>query len=260
MKISVIISCFNGAKYIKTAIDSFLQQDYEDKELVIIDGISTDDSHNIIEQYQKKYPKLIKWLKEKDSGISNSRNIALKHVSGDLIGFLGCDDILHKDFFSNLKYYLKINPDFDAVYFNNYHIGFNPSFNNAASKTVTKRNLIKYSPIASGEAFYYRKEIFDKFSFNENNRYCMDYEINLAIASNKKENKEKYNFYPVNITSVFNQNIGTNISNANSLHQRLETIKVQFKYAKGPIENIRILWRAKKLIIKNYKLFKKTII
>ncbi len=256
MKISIIISVFNGAKYLEEAITSFLIQNYAEKELVIIDAKSTDDSHKIISSYQKKFPKLIKWIKEYDYGISNSRNIALKHISGDIIGFLGCDDILHKNFLENAKYYIDLSPNFDVIYFNNYHIGCDYSFNDAASKDVTKRNLIKLSPIASGEAFYYKKAIFDKFQFNENNKYCMDYELNMAIVSNKKNNGKKHTFYPVNITAVFNQNTGENVSSANSLKQRIESVKVHFKYADTIIEKLRIFWRAKKLITKNINLFR----
>ncbi len=251
MKISVIITAFNAEKYIKKAIQSFLDQIYEDKELLIVDDISTDKTHEIIKHYQEKYPEYIRWIKQKDSGISHARNIALRHVTGDLIGFLGADDILHKDFFKEMQYYLEINPNFDVVYFNNYSIGRGRnSFDASASVRITKRNLIKKCPIGSGESFYYRKEIFNKFSFNESNRYCMDYELNMALAS------AKYSFYPVNITAVFNVNTGENISCANSIKQRLETINVQLKYAGCFAEKLKILWRGKKLLIKKKLLCK----
>lgn len=247
MKISVIISAFNGEKYIAAAIESFLMQNYENKELVIIDGISTDNTHEIISTYQQNFPKLIKWVQEKDSGISNSRNIALKHVTGDVIGFLGCDDLLHKDFFEEFAYYAAINPNFDVAYFNNYCVGLSNSFLNSAAIPVTKRNLIKHCPIGSGESFYYRKEIFKQHQFNEKNLYSMDYEFNMMLTASK----EKPLFFPINITAVFNQNIGSNLSNSNSLKQRLESVFVQFKYASNLKEKLRIIWRAKKLLLKN---------
>ncbi len=226
MKISVIITAFNVEKYIKRAIESFLDQIHENKELIIIDDISTDKTHEIIKFYQEKFPEYIKWIKEKDRGISHARNIALKHVTGDLVGFLGADDFLHKDFFKEMQYYLEMNPNFDVIYFNNYSIGRGRnSFDASALVPISKRNLIKKCPIGSGESFYYRREIFNKFWFNEQNKYCMDYELNMALVT------AKYSFYPVNITAVFNVNTGENISSANALKQRLETINVQLKYA-----------------------------
>lgn len=255
MKISVIITVFNGAKYLSKAIESFLEQEYQDKELLIIDDISTDGTHEIIQNYSKKFPQFIKWIKEKDSGISNARNIALKYVSGDVVGFLGTDDFFHKNFFSEMVYYAKINPDFDAMYFNSYCVGFSNGFDASSTIAVTKRNLIKRCPIGSGESFYYRREIFDQFQFNEKNRYCMDYELNMAIVSAHKVNKEKYRFFPVNISAVFNVDTRENISSFNSAKQRLETIVVQLKYAKNFKEKLQIFWRGRKLILKNYSKF-----
>ncbi|MBU6140116.1 MAG: glycosyltransferase [Proteobacteria bacterium] len=247
MKISVIITVFNGAKYLACAIESFLAQSYENKELVIVDGISTDGTHEIISAYQKKFPQTIKWIQEKDSGISNARNIALKHVTGDVIGFLGCDDFFHKNFFEEFFYYAALNPNFDVAYFNSYCIGFSNSFLSSATISITRRNLIKHCPIGSGESFYYRKKIFEEHKFNEKNLYSMDYELNMALASTKN-----YHFFPINIAAVFNQNIGTNQSSTNSIKQRLETVFVQLKYSKNLKEKIHVLWRAKKLLLKNF--------
>jgi glycosyltransferase involved in cell wall biosynthesis len=259
MKISVIITSFNAAKYLPSAIDSFLAQDYHDKELLIVDDISTDGTHEIISHYQEKFPQLIRWIKEKDSGISHARNIALKHAAGNLIGFLGADDFLHKDFFAKAKYYFEVNPNFDVIYFNSYSIGADNGFSNSAAINISSRNLIKYCPIGSGESFYYRREVFDSFKFNEKNRYSMDYELNMALASTKKSDGKKYAFYPVNVTAVFNVNTGENISSANSLKQRLETISVQLKYSKDMFAKLRIFWRGKKLIAKNFSKFQQIL-
>ncbi len=257
MKISVIITAFNAAKYLPKAVESFLAQDYADKELLIVDDISTDGTHEIISAYQQKFPQIIKWIKEKDSGISQARNIALKQATGDLIGFLGADDILHKNFFAEMEYYFRVNSDFDVIHFNSYCVGGSNGFDASANISVTVRNLIKSCPIGSGESFYYRREIFDAHKFNEKNRYSMDYELNMALASGRKANGQKYSFYPVNIVAVFNVHTGENISSASGAKQRLETIAVQLKYTKNLVERLRILWRGKKQILKNFEEFQK---
>lgn len=250
MKISVIITAFNAAKYLPKAIESFLEQGYENKELLILDDISTDGTHEIIQNYQAKFPQFIRWIKEKDSGISHARNIALKHVSGDVVGFLGADDFFHKNFFVEMAYYAKMNPSFDVIYCNSYCVGKANSFDASATIAMTKRNLIKHCPIGSGESFYYRRKIFDEIKFNEKNRYSMDYELNMALVSARK-----YLFYPLNIVAVFNGNNGENISSANGLKQRMETVAVQLKYTKNLKEKLQIFWRAKKIILKNHREF-----
>jgi len=254
MKISVILAIFNGQKYINHCINSFLQQEYEHKELIIIDGKSTDKTHEIIADYQKKYPKIIKWLQEKDTGISNARNIATKKVTGDIVGFLGVDDILHKDFFSQIVYYHSINQKYDAIYFDGYAISKENSFFRKSSDVVmTFRNLCKSPPIASGECFYYKKAIFDDFSFNENNKHTMDYEFNVDLAVNNKS------FFGVAIPAVFNISDGNNISTKMNKIQRLESIAVQMNYAKKSSEKLKIFLRRPKLIIKNWLKIKKII-
>lgn len=250
MKISLIITVFNGDKYLRKAIDSFLAQDCDDKELIILDGKSTDDSHKIIAEYQKSFPNLIKWINESDFGISHARNIALKHVTGDLVGFLGADDFLHQDFYAQLAYYTKVNPDFDALYFNSYTVGNTSSFDNSSQIRMTRRNLIKLCPIGSGESFYYRKAVFDDIKFNEKNRYSMDYQLNMAMVASGK-----YRFFPINITAVFNGSYGESISVVSSLKQRLETLAVQLKYSRNFKEKLGVLFRKKKLVLKNFKTF-----
>ena len=255
MKISLIITAFNAEKFLAKALDSFFEQKYADKELVIIDGISTDGTHQIIEDYQQKYPGFINWIKEKDSGISHARNIALKHVTGDVVGFLGADDFLHKNFYEEMAYYAGLNPSFDIIYCNSYTVGNVSGFDASAAIPFTKRNLIKKCPIGSGESFYYRREVFNDFQFNEKNRYSMDYELNMALVSSRKSNGKKYNFYPLNISGVFNCHTGENISSASAIKQRIETIKVQLKYSHSFLEKFRIFWRGKKLILRNFSLF-----
>ena len=257
MKISVIITTFNAAKFLTTAVESFLEQDYQNKELLILDDISTDGTHEIIASYVQKFPQLIRWIKEKDSGISHGRNIALKYVTGDMVGFLGADDFFHKNFFAEMAYYANCNPSFDVIYCNSYAVGASASFNASATIGMTKRNLIKHCPIGSGESFYYRRTIFDQVKFNEKNRYSMDYEFNMELLSSRRADGEKYQFFPVNITAVFNLHSGENISSANALKQRLETIVVQLRHSKNFIEKLRIFWRAKKLILKNNFEFRK---
>lgn len=257
MKISLIITVFNSVKYIEKAIESFLAQGYVNKELIILDAKSTDGSHAIIAKYAAQFPQLIKWIKEDDAGISHARNIALKQITGDLVGFLGADDILHKEFYEKMSYYTQINPNFDVIYFNSYAIGKASAFDASSQIMMTKRNLIKHCPVASGESFYYKKSVFDNFKFNENNFCSMDYELNMALLSARKNNGEKYSFFPVNIEAVFNGSFGDSISSSNSLKQRIETICVQLKYAKNISEKLSIILRKKKMIIRNLKQFLK---
>jgi glycosyltransferase involved in cell wall biosynthesis len=92
--ISVIVAVYNGAKTLQRCIDSVSGQTYLNKELIIIDGGSTDGTIEIIKSNQDK---IAYWKSEPDNGIYNAWNKALGHTTGDWICFLGSDDYLWKN-------------------------------------------------------------------------------------------------------------------------------------------------------------------
>jgi len=87
--ISVIIAVYNGAKTLQRCIDSVSNQTYSHKELIIIDGGSTDGTVDILKANSDK---ITYWKSEPDRGIFHAWNKALDQVQGDWICFLGSDD------------------------------------------------------------------------------------------------------------------------------------------------------------------------
>lgn len=92
MKISVITVCFNSEATIAYAIESFLAQDYSDKELVIVDGASTDRTLEIVASFKSP---LIRHYSEPDAGLFDAMNKGLRLFEGDAVGFLNSDDTFH---------------------------------------------------------------------------------------------------------------------------------------------------------------------
>jgi glycosyltransferase involved in cell wall biosynthesis len=92
--ISVIIPAFNSAKTIKRTIDSVLVQTLTDFELIIINDASTDNTLDIISQYQD--PRL-QILSYPHGGGNISRNRGLKHALGEYVSFLDADDMWESD-------------------------------------------------------------------------------------------------------------------------------------------------------------------
>lgn len=94
MKISVVTVAYNSAESIRQTIESFLRQRHSDKELVIVDGNSTDATVSIAESF--KAP-AIRVISEGDAGLYDAMNKGLRLFSGDAIGFLNSDDMFHSD-------------------------------------------------------------------------------------------------------------------------------------------------------------------
>ena len=88
--ISIIIASYNSADTLPACLNSVIEQTYPHKELIIIDGGSTDDTVEILASYESciQY-----WISESDDGIYHAWNKALDRVNGAWIVFLGCDDV-----------------------------------------------------------------------------------------------------------------------------------------------------------------------
>ena len=89
--VSVVLPCYNGARWISCTIESVLSQTYADFELVIINDGSTDLSEKIIAPYL--YDERVRYIYQKNRGFSAAINRGIKASSGSLIGFIGQDDL-----------------------------------------------------------------------------------------------------------------------------------------------------------------------
>lgn len=96
MKISVVTVCRNSAQTITHTLESFLDQNHPDKELVVVDGASTDRTLAIVQSYSNDTFKI---LSEPDRGLYDAMNKGLAFFAGDAVGFLNSDDRF-KDSFS----------------------------------------------------------------------------------------------------------------------------------------------------------------
>ena len=77
--VSIIISTLNSEKYLEKALKSSISQSYLNKEIILIDGLSTDNTESIIKKYSQK---IKYWKSESDTGIYNAWNKGLKVTSG----------------------------------------------------------------------------------------------------------------------------------------------------------------------------------
>lgn len=93
-KISIITITYNSSKHLEEAILSVINQSYQNKEYIIIDGASTDGTLDIINKYRDQIDYLVS---EPDKGISDAFNKGIRAATGDIIGICNADDQLALD-------------------------------------------------------------------------------------------------------------------------------------------------------------------
>lgn len=96
-KIDILLATYNGEKFVKEQIESILNQTYENFNLIISDDASTDNTLNILEEYEKKDTRIKVFKKEKNEGLINNFEFLLKNVTSDYFMFSDQDDIWKKD-------------------------------------------------------------------------------------------------------------------------------------------------------------------
>lgn len=99
--ISIIVPVYNAEKFLNECIESIINQDYSNWELILIDDGSTDSSGSICDEYVKSNKK-ISCYHQTNHGVSFSRNFGVKHSRGEWITFIDADDYVDRNYLSNL--------------------------------------------------------------------------------------------------------------------------------------------------------------
>ena len=169
-KISVIIVTYNAAETLQTCLDSIYRQSYPAIEIIIIDGASTDGTLRVLEEHTHH---IAYWKSEKDDGVYDAMNKALKYVTGDWVYFLGADDVLFDDF-SNFAYDLK---EQDAIYYSRVLTLGGPTI------AVNAYSFAKYG--ICHQAMIYPRSIFESRVFDNKYKISADYALNMSLFNNE---------------------------------------------------------------------------
>ncbi|MFA5421145.1 MAG: glycosyltransferase family 2 protein [Patescibacteria group bacterium] len=184
MKISIITPTYNSEKTISDTLDSVLSQEYKNVEHIIIDGLSSDNTLNIIREYQEESE--IRLISEKDSGIYDAMNKGVSLSSGDIVGILNSDDIYYsKDVLNKVVNIFKSDNSIDAVYGDLIYVD-----RNNIDKIVRTWKSGEYSESKLNwgwtiphPSLFVQKRVYDKLNciFNTKLSLAADYELILRL-------------------------------------------------------------------------------
>lgn len=193
-KITVIIPSYNRAHCIENSLDSVYKQSYKNYEIIVIDDGSTDKTEEVL----KKHKDRIRYIKQENKGLSETRNIGLKLASHDLIAFLDSDDVWLVDNLENHVNAILENKDIilnttNSIIFRE-HIGSETDLfeYNGCRKEYKQDQLLIQRPLIPYlkygllwmQSALVKKDAFIKAGpWKKNHKVWMDFDMAIRLAS-----------------------------------------------------------------------------
>jgi glycosyltransferase involved in cell wall biosynthesis len=117
--VSIIVTCFNQARYLQRSVTSVLSQTFTDLECIIVDDGSTDNTQEVAKQLMSLDSRISYFYKE-NGGVSSSRNFGFKQAQGTWIQFLDGDDWIHEDKIRFQLTYVTESQEEDTAFYTDY--------------------------------------------------------------------------------------------------------------------------------------------
>ena len=251
MKVSVITVTYNNANTLAHTMQSVLTQTYANIEYIVIDGGSTDNTLQVIEQYKPLFGERLIYVSEPDNGIYDAMNKGIKLSSGDVIGILNSDDF----FTSNNVIETLVSSfdnDIEAIYGDIHFV--NPNNLNKTTRYYSGKLfrpwLVKYGCMPPHPSFYVRKSIYERFgNYNTNYKIASDFELiaRLCYIHNIKTRYISVDMVTMRMGGISTKDSKTrllilkeSIEACKQLGIKTNALKVSCKYFIKSFENIFI--------------------
>ena len=186
-KYSIIIPVYNAEKTLERCISSLVKQNCNEAEIILINDGSTDASDDLCIQFAKKYP-WIKYIYQKNMGVSAARNRGIAEASGQYILFVDSDDYVTDNYFCEINKLLRLH-DTDLIIFSRYdckaekvfETRYQPFFSVTSDELIKKLSDLICRKIINGPVTkIYKKSIIDE--------YRVKFPVGVSIAEDRAFN------------------------------------------------------------------------
>lgn len=191
--ISVIVPIYNSEKFLKKCIDSLINQNTDNYEIILINDGSTDDSDIICNEYLSKH-NMISYYKKENTGVSNTRNFGILKSKGRYVTFVDSDDYVDSNYIYSAKKLIK--KGYELIVFNHAIVNKNKVNNiifkkNSCDITYPKyinEYFRNYNLSTACKMFYKKQTIIDNnIFFNEDISYGEDMMFSITFYLNSKK-------------------------------------------------------------------------
>lgn len=183
--VSICIPSYNHGDYIYAALESVVNQEYSNFEIIVVDDCSTDHTVSEIERFAQKYP--VVFVKQKENqGPSITSNKAFNLTKGEFVALLGSDDLMLPGRISAQVKYLLNNPDCVAVLTDIQCVGVTGELTEYSAAVESQFNqpiynlrkqLLVGNFLNAPSAMIRRKDLVEVNSYSPLLRYVQDYEL-----------------------------------------------------------------------------------
>ncbi|CAN5350548.1 glycosyltransferase family 2 protein [soil metagenome] len=177
MKVSIITVTYNSEKYLEDCLQSVRMQDYDNIEHIVVDGMSTDRTMDIVKKHNGS---ITKWISEKDKGMYDAINKGMKMATGDIVGILNSDDMLASpDVITKIARCFQ-NKKIDSIYGDLVYV--EPTDTTRILRTWKghpyKRARFSFGWMPAHPTFYIRRELIARYGEYENHYHtAADFEF-----------------------------------------------------------------------------------
>ncbi len=180
-KISIIVPTYNQGNLIKEALDSIFAQNYPNFEVIVIDGQSTDCTHEIVSEYSNRDNFI--WISEHDKGQSNAINKGMRLANGEIVSWLNSDDILYDGALCQVGKAFFSNPEISLIYGCGAKIDYFGKIIKEIPYQPFHNGFFKNALTVLQPSVFFKYEIFNKVNgIDEDLQYAMDWDLFLKIS------------------------------------------------------------------------------
>ena len=184
MKFSIITATYNSSRTLTDTLESVLAQTYHDLEYIIVDGLSTDGTMDIVRAYEPRFEGRLVYISERDKGLYDAMNKGLRMATGDVVGILNSDDFYSTPTAIEQLARALQESGADAVYAD-IHYARSEALHQCVryySSAVFRPGLMRLGLIPAHPTFYCRRACYEQYGyFDTDYRIAADFELLLRF-------------------------------------------------------------------------------
>jgi glycosyltransferase involved in cell wall biosynthesis len=175
-RVSIVVPSYNQGRFLRATLDSVLDQQFPNLELIVQDGGSTDETQTILREYSGR---LRHWESRRDNGQAHAINLGFRHATGDILAYLNSDDILLPGALAYVARFFERHPSIDVVYGHRVVIDESGMEVGRWILPAHQDEILRWADYVPQETLFWRRRIWKLTgaSMDEDFRYALDWEL-----------------------------------------------------------------------------------